>query len=89
MSQMLPPDIDDDAPPGERDVFAALREAPGAKGWIVFHSLGIGRHATQMEGEVDFVVLAPELGMLVIEVKSHLRVQADNAGRWTLEARQR
>ena len=84
MSQMLPPDIDDDAPPGERDVFAALREAPGTDDWIVFHSLGIGRHTTQREGEADFVVLAPELGILVIEVKSHLRVQADNTGRWKL-----
>lgn len=81
---MVPAGIDDDAPPGERDVFAALRDAPGTQDWIVFHSLGIGRHATQMEGEADFVVLAPELGMLVIEVKSHLRVQSDNVGRWKL-----
>lgn len=71
MSQMVPAGIDDDAPPGERDVFAALRDAPATQDWIVFHSLGIGRHATQIEGEADFVVLAPELGMLVIEVKSH------------------
>ena len=84
MSQMVPADIDDDAPPGEQDVFEALRDAPGTRDWIVFHSLGIGRHTTQIEGEADFVVLAPELGILVIEVKSHLRVQADNVGRWKL-----
>lgn len=84
MSQMVPADIDGDAPPGERDVFVALRDARGTDDWVVFHSLGIGRHTSQFEGEADFVVLAPTLGILVIEVKSHLRVQADKAGRWKL-----
>lgn len=84
MSQMVPADIDGDAPPGEREAFVALRDAPGTDEWIVFHSLGIGRHTSQFEGEADFVVLAPGLGILVIEVKSHLRIQADSAGRWKL-----
>ena len=84
MSQMLPADIDGEAPPGERDVFAALRDAPGTDDWVVLHSLGIGRHISQFEGEADFVILAPGFGILVIEVKSHLRVQTDGRGRWKL-----
>ncbi|GAA1659447.1 ATP-binding domain-containing protein [Microbacterium flavum] len=84
MSQMIPPTIADDAAPGERDAFVALRDAPGTHDWIVFHSLAIGRHVTQREGEADFVVLAPSHGILVIEVKSHLRVQTDTTGRWKL-----
>ena len=84
MSRMIPPSIADDAPPGERAAFEALRDAPGTDDWIVFHSLGIGRHVSQLEGEADFVVLAPGHGILVIEVKSHLRVQADDSGRWKL-----
>lgn len=84
MSQMVPADIDVGAPLGERDAFVALRDAPGTEEWVVFHSLHIGRHTSQFEGEADFVVLAPGLGILVIEVKSHLRIQTDNAGRWKL-----
>lgn len=81
---MIPPEIAQDAAPGELDAFVALRDAPGTADWIVFHSLAIGRHITQREGEADFVVLAPGIGILVIEVKSHLRVQTDSAGRWKL-----
>lgn len=81
---MVPADIDNDAPPGEKAAFVALRDAHGTQDWVVFHSLGIGRHTSQFEGEADFVVLAPALGILVIEVKSHLRIQANIAGRWKL-----
>lgn len=84
MARMLPSEIADDAPPGEREAFAALRDAPGTDDWLIFHSLGIGRHVSQIEGEADFVVLAPGHGILIIEVKSHLRVQTDQAGRWKL-----
>jgi len=81
---MIPPEISAEAPPGERDAFEALKSAAGTGDWLVFHSLGIGRHISQFEGEADFVVLAPGHGLLVIEVKSHLRVQTDASGRWKL-----
>ncbi|QKJ18575.1 nuclease-related domain-containing DEAD/DEAH box helicase [Microbacterium hominis] len=81
---MIPPAISDDAAPGEKAAFAALRDAPGTDDWTVFHSLAIGRHVTQREGEADFVVMAPGAGILVIEVKSHLRIQTDVSGRWKL-----
>ena len=84
MARIIPPEISPDAPPGERAAFEAFRDAPATADWVVFHSLGIARHATQFEGEADFVVLAPGHGILVIEVKSHLRVQTDDSGRWML-----
>ncbi|MDE0547431.1 nuclease-related domain-containing DEAD/DEAH box helicase [Microbacterium sp. C7(2022)] len=84
MARMIPPAIADGAAPGEKAAFAALRDAPGTDDWTVFHSLAIGRHVTQREGEADFVVMAPGLGLLVIEVKSHLRIQTDSTGRWKL-----
>ncbi len=84
MARMIPATIAEDAAPGERVAFAALRDARGTQDWTVFHSLAIGRHVSQREGEADFVVLAPGLGILVIEVKSHLRVQTDGAARWKL-----
>ncbi len=80
MARMIPPTIGDDAPPGEHAVFAALRAAPDD--WVVFHSLEIAQHVSQVQGEADFVVVAPGHGVLVIEVKSHESIEADGAGRW-------
>ncbi len=80
MARMIPPTIGDDAPPGEHAVFAALHAAPAD--WVVFHSLEIARHVSQVQGEADFVVVAPGQGILVIEVKSHESIEADGEGRW-------
>jgi hypothetical protein len=80
MARMIPPTIGDDAPPGEHAVFAALQHAPDD--WVVFHSLEIAHHVSQVQGEADFVVLAPGHGVLVIEVKSHESIEADGDGRW-------
>ncbi|MEN9621530.1 MAG: hypothetical protein RL499_1723, partial [Actinomycetota bacterium] len=55
---------------------------PKASEWVVFHSLEIARHVSQVQGEADFVVVAPGLGILVIEVKSHESIEADGEGRW-------
>jgi hypothetical protein len=80
MARMIPPTIGDDAPPGEHAVFAALRDAPDD--WVVLHSLKIAKHVSQVQGEADFVVVAPGHGVLVIEVKSHESIEADGEGRW-------
>ncbi|GAA1703868.1 hypothetical protein GCM10009792_24980 [Microcella alkalica] len=84
---MIPPTIGDDAPPGEHAVFAALRDAPRTDDWVVFHSLEIARHVSQVQGEADFVVVAPGQGILVIEVKSHESIEADGEGRWRYGSR--
>ena len=84
MVRMIPDSCAEDAPPGERDLFDKLRCAPSTEDWVAFHSLNIARHATQVEGEADFVVIVPGRGVLVIEVKSHERVETDGDGRWRL-----
>lgn len=37
--------------------------------WVVLHSVNLAKHERQLQGEVDFVVIAPELGLFVLEVK--------------------
>jgi hypothetical protein len=81
---MIPAYCVDSAPPGEKGVFAALSFAPGTEEWTVLHSLGIAQHERQVEGEADFVVIAPGLGLLVIEVKSHQTVERGIDGTWLL-----
>jgi superfamily I DNA/RNA helicase len=55
---------------GEKEVFELFRNAPGTDDWVVLHSLGISRHVKRMYGEIDFVVLAPNLGIFCLEVKA-------------------
>lgn len=84
MARMMPAYCPDSAPPGEKSIHAALRSSEDTKDWIVLHSLGIAEHVRQVEGEADFVVIAPDHGVLVIEVKSHQSIDRLSDGRWRL-----
>jgi len=81
---MMPAYCPDSAPPGERDVYAALAESSETRDWIVLHSLGIADHVRQVEGEADFVVIVPGAGVLVLEVKSHRSIDRRADGTWKL-----
>lgn len=81
---MMPAFCPDDAPPGEKAVYAALRDSMGTDDWVVLHSLGIALHVRQVEGEADFVVIVPDTGILVIEVKSHHSIDRRSDGTWKL-----
>lgn len=84
MARMIPAYCAESAPPGEKAVFASLRDAPETSHWTAIHSLGIAQHERQVEGEADFVVIVPGAGLLVIEVKSHLSITRDSDGTWRL-----
>ena len=60
-----------------------LSEDPNAAGWTVLHSLDLADHVRASQGEADFVVLIPNEGILVIEVKSHKSVRFTEQG-WRL-----
>lgn len=81
---MIPPYCPADAPPGEKQVYAELQASDLTEDWIVLHSLGIADHVRQVEGETDFVVIVPNVGILVIEVKSHKSVDRLPNGTWRL-----
>lgn len=66
--------------PAERKIFDWFKEAPGTEDWIVLHSLGITTHNRVIFGEVDFFVLAPNMGLFALEVKGG-RVKREN-GIW-------
>ena len=69
MARMIPPLVAVDAPKGERQLFAKLRDDPRTRDWIVFHSFDIRRHVVRSEGEADVVIVVPDHGVLCIEVK--------------------
>jgi len=85
MARMIPPYYDPaSTPPGEREVFERLRDDPATSDWIALHSLAVAEHPRQIQGEVDFVVLVPGVGVLCLEVKSHLTVDRLPDGQWKL-----
>lgn len=81
---MMPPYCPDNAPPGELALFNALSTTPETDAWIVLHSLAIASHVRQVEGEADFVVIVPDHGIVVVEVKSHSLIERLDDGRWKL-----
>ncbi len=83
MARMIPSICPENAPPGEKQLFRRLRDDPDSEGWYVLHGLDLAQHTSQVSGEADFVVIVPEFGILVIEVKSHTRIHVDDQG-WHL-----
>lgn len=81
---MTPRYCPESAPPGEKGVFAALQASVATNGWVVLHSLALADHVRQVEGEADFVVIVPDTGVLVVEVKSHHSIDRLSDGRWKL-----
>lgn len=84
MARMMPAYCAESAPPGEKALYSVLNSDNATSDWIVLHSLGIANHVRQVEGEADFVVIIPNTGILVVEVKSHLSVEKLPDGRWKL-----
>jgi len=72
MPRMHPETPDADTPDSERAVFAALRQQLPDE-WVVFHGrrlvLPAGAGAPALECELDFLVIDPARGLLVVEVK--------------------
>src|SRR5690349_3130655 len=76
MARMIPPVISPDCPsPGEVTLFHAFANDPSTAGWIVLHSLDVAEHRRRSAGEIDFVAIVPEKGVLCLEVKAHRRVR--------------
>lgn len=71
MARMIPAHPHPDcASEGELVLFRQLADAPGTSDWIVLHSLALASHASPAGGEADFVVIVPDQGVVVLEVKA-------------------
>ena len=55
---------------GERTIFNIFKESKNTDDWVVLHSLNLPEHKNQVYGEIDFLVLAPGIGIICLEVKS-------------------
>lgn len=70
MAKTVPPHYDDSTSSNaERRIFDLLKNDPDTASWVVLHSLGLSRRAAKPYGEIDFVVLVPDGGIVCLEVK--------------------
>lgn len=70
MSKILPPYIDKDCKSsGEKLLFDIFKNSSFTKDWIVLHSLNLSKHTKRLYGEIDFLILIPNGGIYVLEVK--------------------
>jgi hypothetical protein len=69
--------------PGEEKLFKLLRDDALTNDWTILHSLHIAHHVSKNKGEADFVVLIPNMGVVILEIKSHLKILVQD-GVWFL-----
>lgn len=69
---------------GEKQLLEAFSESKEIDDWYVLHSLDILHNKYRTQGEADFVILAPKIGVLVIEVKDSPRVERTSSGDWVI-----
>lgn len=70
MAKLIPPYIDKSCKSnGERIIFEMLKKDPFTVDWIVLHSLNLSQHSSRLYGEIDFLLLIPNAGIFVVEVK--------------------
>lgn len=68
---------------GESVVFNLLRDAPQTDDWIALHSYNLPGSVTYIGREIDFLVIVPNKGLFVLEVKSGNAVKRKN-GQWEI-----
>ncbi len=82
---LIPDNIDDFNSNGERILYLKFKNDKSTNSFFVLHSLFTNYHLKNICGELDFLVLAPGLGVFAIEVK-HGRVWRKD-GTWYYEDR--
>ena len=88
MARMIPVRPDAGTPESERKVFELLERGLPSD-WVVFHGRRITIPASpgqdRFEGEADFVVVDPERGVLVLEVKGGQAIGQDERGWYSID----
>src|SRR6478735_5964461 len=84
MPRMIPLEPRGGANRSERALFQAFEGIMDRPDWVVIHGMTLGQNVAGLTGEVDFVVIAPGKGILLIEAKSPAYVEY-KAGDWYLD----
>lgn len=81
MAKMIPAHVGEETKSSaEKKLFQKFQEMKNTDDWTILHSVGIAKHPTQSQGEADFVVVIPDMGVFTLEVKGG-RISFEN-GKW-------
>jgi len=80
MARMIPPEYKGKQTSAERYIYEAIRDSKLAKDWTVFHSLEISKPHKKNDEEIDFLVLIPQMGIVLIEAKGAREFHFDENG---------
>lgn len=70
MAKLVPPYLDKSCKSsGEKLIFEIFKNNDFTKDWIILHSLNLSQHTVRLYGEIDFLILIPNGGIFVLEVK--------------------
>jgi len=70
MAKMIPSELDRSATSSsECRIFDLLQHDPATEKWIILHSLGLVKRGKKPFGEIDFVVMIPDGGLICLEIK--------------------
>ena len=70
MAIMIPKRIGDSTESNaEKRIFKLLKNDPDTIDWFVLHSVGLAKRSSGPYGEIDFVIVIPQKGIVCLEVK--------------------
>ncbi len=84
MLTIIPDKLKKSAPQSEQSIYEAFRGITAREDWVVFHSLKTASGKGSLRAEVDFMVLIPGKGIVLIEAKGATSVKLNN-GEWQME----
>ena len=84
MPQMIPDSIKPSEPSSEIEIYKAFKASAEAKNWTVIHGWKVGKAVKNIAAEIDFVVLVPGKGIVLIEAKGATGFKLNKKG-WDLE----
>jgi hypothetical protein len=83
MPEMIPDSIKPSEPLAELLIYKSFKASDQAKAWTVIHAWKVGKAVKNIAAEIDFVVLVPGKGIVLIEAKGARGFKLDKKG-WYL-----
>lgn len=83
MAEMIPDSIKASEPSSEVAIYKAFKASAEAKNWTVIHGWKVGKAVKNIAAEIDFVVLVPGKGIVLIEAKGATGFKLNKKG-WDL-----
>jgi superfamily I DNA/RNA helicase len=84
MVQMIPESFEGSDSYAEELLYRAFGDIEGKDDWIVIHSLELSKIKSKAQTEVDFIVIVPKRGIVVVECKGATKVTI-NGSKWDLK----